>query len=271
MKNTFAVSMTLLLALTLGGSFAAYQKATTSHPAEEGHIGTEGAAGEGTGGGAAGEDMAGTKGDDVVTDQEASVNAGAGDPLAAPGGTGPNVIQDRDVTKLQNNAGGPNAGVTGQVPQTGRVAGDATSAPEGNPDVDPSTQADDGAERTPGDVSGEVAEGSPSDTDPRGATGQSPHETAVAAEAQGDNSAAGQTAYATNCSGCHGAEGQGGVGPSLARADGPKAWTLDQFATTLRQGKTPERELNNVMPRFSKAQLSDADVANIFAVIKTFN
>ncbi|MFC4636943.1 c-type cytochrome [Deinococcus hohokamensis] len=271
MKNTFAVSMTLLLALTLGGSFAAYQKATTPHHAEGNHQGTEGAAGEGTGAGAAGEDMAGTKGDDVVTDAEATVNAGEGDPLAAPGGTGPNVIQDRDVTKLQNNAGGPNAGVTGQVPQTGQVAGDATSAPTGNPEVDPSTQADDGAERSPGGVSGEVAEGSPGDTDPSGATGQTPHQTAVAGEAQGDDSAAGQTAYATNCSGCHGAEGQGGVGPSLARADGPKTWTLDQFTTALRQGRTPERELNQVMPRFSKAQLSDSDVANIFAVVKKFN
>ncbi|MFD1730561.1 hypothetical protein ACFSC4_04900 [Deinococcus malanensis] len=80
MKNTFAVSMTLLLALTLGGSFAAFQRATTPHQAEAGHGGTEGAAGEGHGEGEAGKNMEGTKGDDVVTDTEAAVNAGEGDP-----------------------------------------------------------------------------------------------------------------------------------------------------------------------------------------------
>ncbi|WP_199776982.1 hypothetical protein [Deinococcus sp. NW-56] len=35
MKNTFAVTMTLLLALTLGGSYAGYRIATTPHNAEE--------------------------------------------------------------------------------------------------------------------------------------------------------------------------------------------------------------------------------------------
>lgn len=35
MKNTFAVTMTLLLALTLGGSIAGYRLATTPHHAEE--------------------------------------------------------------------------------------------------------------------------------------------------------------------------------------------------------------------------------------------
>lgn len=35
MKNTFAVTMTLLLALTLGGSYAGYRIATTPHHAEE--------------------------------------------------------------------------------------------------------------------------------------------------------------------------------------------------------------------------------------------
>ena len=75
----------------------------------------------------------------------------------------------------------------------------------------------------------------------------------------------------SNCSGCHGAQGGGGVGPALTTADGPKAWTNAQFLTTLREGKTPERVLNAVMPRFTPAQLSDSDVTNILAHIKTLN
>ncbi|GGK21424.1 c-type cytochrome [Deinococcus malanensis] len=270
MKNTFAVSMTLLLALTLGGSFAAFQRATTPHQAEAGHGGTEGAAGEGHGEGEAGKNMEGTKGDDVVTDTEAAVNAGEGDPLAAPGGTGPNVVQDRDVTKLQNNAGGPNAGVTGQAPETGTVAGDAKSAPGGNPEVAPESQADDGAERSPGGISGETDEGNRADTNSAGATGQPPAENALAGDPKGDP-VAGKFTYAASCAGCHGQEGQGGVGPALTDADGPKSWTLDQFTATLREGRTPERELSLAMPRFSKEQLTDSDVTNIYRHIKTLN
>ena len=52
---------------------------------------------------------------------------------------------------------------------------------------------------------------------------------------------------------------------------GPKSWTLAQFTTTLREGKTPERELAATMPRFSDAQLTDSDIANLQAYIKTLN
>ena len=44
MKNTFAVTMTLLLALTIGGSLAGYRIATTPHHAESAAHGAEGAA-----------------------------------------------------------------------------------------------------------------------------------------------------------------------------------------------------------------------------------
>jgi mono/diheme cytochrome c family protein len=98
------------------------------------------------------------------------------------------------------------------------------------------------------------------------ASGAAPAGTATAGDA-----AAGQTVYVSNCSGCHGANGQGVVGPSLVTANGPKSWTLAQFTTTLREGRTPERELNATMPRFSEAQLSDAQVADLFAYIKTLN
>ncbi|MFD1730562.1 c-type cytochrome [Deinococcus malanensis] len=82
---------------------------------------------------------------------------------------------------------------------------------------------------------------------------------------------AGKFTYAASCAGCHGQEGQGGVGPALTDADGPKSWTLDQFTATLREGRTPERELSLAMPRFSKEQLTDSDVTNIYRHIKTLN
>ena len=63
-----------------------------------------------------------------------------------------------------------------------------------------------------------------------------------------------------------GAEGQGGIGPALEKVN---EWTLAQFTTVLREGKTPERELGAVMPRFTDAQLTDSDVANVYAFIKT--
>ncbi len=95
-------------------------------------------------------------------------------------------------------------------------------------------------------------------------------DTAGDTEAAGD-AQAGQTVFAGNCAGCHGANGQGQIGPSLVTADGPKSWTLAQFKTTLREGKTPDRELSATMPRFGEAQISDAQVADLQAYIKTLN
>ncbi|WP_051363393.1 c-type cytochrome [Deinococcus murrayi] len=85
------------------------------------------------------------------------------------------------------------------------------------------------------------------------------------------NAQAGQTVFASNCAGCHGANGQGAFGPSLVAADGPKSWTLAQFTTTLREGRTPERELAPTMPRYSEAQLSDAQILDLHAYIKSLN
>ncbi len=86
------------------------------------------------------------------------------------------------------------------------------------------------------------------------------------------NAEAGATVFASNCAGCHGAQAGGGIGPSLVNSDGPKSWTLAQFTTVLRRGVLPEgRELSAVMPRFSDAQLSDTQVADVLAHIKTLN
>ncbi|WP_146202749.1 c-type cytochrome [Deinococcus irradiatisoli] len=74
---------------------------------------------------------------------------------------------------------------------------------------------------------------------------------------------------AVNCAVCHGAGGKGGVGANLTTADGPKSWDETQFMAALRQGQAPDHTLNATMPRFTKEQLSDGDINDIHAFIKT--
>ncbi|AWT35227.1 c-type cytochrome [Deinococcus arenae] len=214
MKNTFAVTMTLLLALTVGGSVIGYNIATTEHHTEE----------------KGGEE---TQAPQNNSESSPSANGASSGPA---GGTQANTRGAND--------GGEQAGENG-----------ATVEASGN---------------STGDQATSTTEGSATDTDTAGSTGEQPAETAAAAETQGDASAGGKT-FAANCAGCHGANGQGQIGPSLVTADGPKSWTLAQFTTTLREGKTPERELAATMPRFSDAQLTDSDIANLQAYIKTLN
>lgn len=220
MKNTFAVTITLLLALTLAGSVAGYRMATTPHHAET-HEEAK-----------------------AVSEEAPSANVAATGAAGAPGAQG-------DVKPDQ--AGGTTSGPEGAVARPG---GDMSGngAPTGDTE-----QAQAGTPATPDTTSNEQA-----------ATGNPPAATAVAAETQGDASA-GQELYVSNCSGCHGTDGGGGIGPSLKLADGPKSWTVTQFNTVLREGKLPNgEELGAVMPRFAETQLTDADIANIFAYVKTF-
>lgn len=57
----------------------------------------------------------------------------------------------------------------------------------------------------------------------------------------------GQTLYAGACAGCHGAAGEGGVGPSLNASAG---WSGTVFAGAVLRGQGQGRELSAVMPRF---------------------
>ncbi|THF83626.1 cytochrome c [Deinococcus sp. KSM4-11] len=105
-----------------------------------------------------------------------------------------------------------------------------------------------------------------------------PEQASTSAATPADSSAmaagdakAGATVFASNCAGCHGAAAKGGVGANLTTADGPKAWTDAQMITALREGKTPQKTLNTIMPRFTAAQVSDTDIANIHAWIKSLN
>lgn len=93
----------------------------------------------------------------------------------------------------------------------------------------------------------------------------------AAPEAAAGNAEAGQAVYVGNCAACHGPNGQGQIGPSLVGEDGPKNWTLAQFTATLREGKTPDRQLSAAMPRYAETQISDEQVADLQAYIKTLN
>ena len=218
MKNTFAVSMTLLLALTLGGSFAAYNIATSAHH-EETHSKDEG---------------------------------------HSEGGA------QENASRPSESAPSPNSAATGAAGEAGAL-GDVTADNEGGVQAGENGAVQDTGEDTTGSTPAASQEGTVTDTDPAGSTGQEPAETAAAAETPGDAPAGGKS-YATSCAGCHGAEGQGAIGPALENVN---EWTLAQFTTVLREGKTPERELGAVMPRFTDAQLTDSDVANVYAFIKT--
>ncbi|GAA0518713.1 cytochrome c [Deinococcus depolymerans] len=222
MKNTFAVSMTLLLALTLGGSFAAYNIATKPHHEESKSEGGE------------------KEGATPLSESAPSANS------AATGAAGSAEAQG-DVTAP--NEGGTQGGENGAVAASGELTTPETPAAS--------------TEGTRTDPAPEASAA--------GETGKSPAATAAAAETQGDATAGEKTYASSGCAGCHGANGQGQVGPTLVGADGPKNWTLAQFTTALREGKTPERELGAVMPRFNETQLTDSDIANLQAYIKTLN
>ncbi|WP_373018995.1 cytochrome c [Thiomicrorhabdus sp.] len=83
------------------------------------------------------------------------------------------------------------------------------------------------------------------------------------AAAQAGDAAAGQGAYAT-CVGCHGAAGEGGVGPKLAGQ--PAA----DIASKLHKYKAGEQmgPMTSMMAPMA-AGLSDADIDNIAAYVAT--
>lgn len=84
----------------------------------------------------------------------------------------------------------------------------------------------------------------------------------AAAQAGGD-ATAGQAAYST-CVGCHGAAGEGGVGPKLA------GQSADDIKTKLHKYKAGEQmgPMTSMMAPMA-AGLSDADIENIAAYVAT--
>jgi len=82
---------------------------------------------------------------------------------------------------------------------------------------------------------------------------------AAAPSAQGDANAGAQAWASKPCAGCHGANAEGGAGPKLAGT----TLSLDRLQNTVRNGRGGE------MPKFSADQVSDTDIANIYAWLKT--
>jgi mono/diheme cytochrome c family protein len=74
------------------------------------------------------------------------------------------------------------------------------------------------------------------------------------------NAANGKTLFAANCSSCHGATGQGGVGPKLQGEKSRK-----NFAGVVAQIKNPAPP----MPKLYPSPLSDKDVNDLAAYVET--
>jgi mono/diheme cytochrome c family protein len=88
-----------------------------------------------------------------------------------------------------------------------------------------------------------------------------PTQAPAPAAAPGGDVAAGKQAWATKpCIGCHGANAEGGVGPKLAGT----ALTLEQVQQVVRKGRA-----GTAMMAFGESQISDSELANIYAWLKS--
>lgn len=193
----------------------------------------------------------------AATTTGGSTPGGAGS--AAPSGSG-------EASGGTANAGAANAG-TGSAETGNAGAGSAAGGEMGAAGQNAGGGASAaGASEGAAGAAGASAE---SPTNANEAAGTTPN-TKGGGESAG-NAGAGETLFASNCAGCHGQQAGGGIGPSLVTAEGPKAWSDAEFLTTLREGKTPQRTLNATMPRYSQAQLSDAQVYDLHAYLKGLN
>lgn len=249
MKNTFAVSMTLLLALTLGGSLLGYRIATTDH--------------EKTASEAAPNPGQVSQGGTAST---SGSNTAAVKPEGAPG------ADKNGVSGMGNTAS------SGQTTTAGSTTGVATTGTAGTaPAPGKTNSGTPGNTNLTGTVSSNAADGSLAPSGPNAAqkagTPTTPQAGDATAEAASGDATKGKAVFASaSCAGCHGANGEGGgIGPNLHTADGPKSWTLDQFSVALRKGQSPQGPLKAPMPQFTPEAVSDADIANLHAYIKTLN
>lgn len=153
--------------------------------------------------------------------------------------------------------------------------GTAATGPDGTPGTGSKGSASDGAgasgQVAPGATAPETeasTAGEDNQSVPTIAAGSGQQNQAAGGEAGEGDAAAGQEKFAGSCAGCHGANAEGGMGPKLDKA---KAWTAEQFTAAVREGKTPDRTLGMVMPHFTTEQVSDAELNNIHAYLKTVN
>jgi mono/diheme cytochrome c family protein len=285
MKNPFAVSITILLALTLGGSILGYRLGTADKekPGAEATV----SAGQTSLGGSASTSGVNTASAPQEGGPKAAAPNPAGDASTGTGssmGTGSTATATNGAT-MEGGTMGTAAGA--ESTSTGTAPADNAPAPANNQAGTPgntnlngtvSSNAADGSLAPSGPNANQQGGGQPG-TSPaeRGNTGSAgtanPGAAASTPAAAAGDATKGKAVFASaSCAGCHGANGAGGgIGPALNAPDGPKSWTLDQFQTSLRAGQSPAGPLKAPMPQFSAAQVSDDDVANIYAYIKTLN
>lgn len=199
MKSTYALAMTALLLLGIGGSVVGYRAAVNKVAAHEAHAE----------GGADHAENAGHAEDAGHSESSA--------PAAAPEG------------ELQ------------------------TAAPEDGTQQDQLSEA-------------QVAEQEQADAATTTQQDVTDANATAAAVATGD-AAAGQEIFAGSCAGCHGADGQGGIGPAMTA--NAVNWSQPEFVQALREGITPRGELAATMPRFAETQLSDGDLNNIYTWVQS--
>lgn len=98
------------------------------------------------------------------------------------------------------------------------------------------------------------------------APAETQEETPAAEAAPAGDIEAGKSAFGS-CAGCHGADAKGGFAPSLIAVG---AWPTADFAKVLREGVRPDGgKVAPTMPRFNESQISDQDLVNIQAWLKS--
>ncbi|MFB9993447.1 c-type cytochrome [Deinococcus oregonensis] len=218
----------------------------------------------------------GTVGDSSGNGGTTDNAANTGNAASGSGSTGSGTMDSGSMGTGSMGAGTTDTGATG-TGTTGTTGAAATNESSGT-NTGPTDANDNGAQsaaeqraataadtsntQNPDDQTG-INAGTTQGTDPDEAAARNNDET-------GDPSN-GRAVFASNCAGCHGQNAGGNIGPALTTAEGPKSWTLGEFTLALRQGKTPDRVLNATMPRFSEVQLTDEQIADLQAYIKTLN
>lgn len=167
---------------------------------------------------------------------------------------------------------GNTAKTAGHTDGTGNAATSTSESKEGAPTVaDPATTAGgpeaSEASTEPATSEAVTSEAATAEASASAAATEAAASTGGAGAASGDP-AAGKTVFAGTCGGCHGAQAQGAVGPSLTTE--ASSWDLAGFKGAVREGKTPDgRTLAPMMPHFSEGQLSDSDLTNIHAWLQS--
>ncbi|ADV67204.1 c-type cytochrome [Deinococcus maricopensis] len=280
-KSTFWVSVTLLLALTVGGGVFGYRVATAEPPGAESSAEGDKAPNTANTGEGSQNQANGEMGQPEGNEQGAESGTGAQGGTALEGGTNPS----QDASPEGQQAGNTGTDATGTP---GSAAGSSGSDDGNNPDDQGTSSNGQSGTGASDSTTGQTENGAngatvqeaqesstataqPDASAPAGSGAPSASNTSEAEQvARTGNPEQGKAIFAT-CAGCHGSNGEGVVGPAINGNDGPKTWTLAQFTATLREGKTPERQLSTAMPRFSKEQIPDEAIPDLQAYIRTLD